>query len=267
MRHRFALCASSLVLTLVTLACSTDCAPAQVVPGVTKGERKKVPAMPATEPQPAVDTPAFARARVRMVDEQIMARGVRDERVLSVLRAVPRHAFVAEDERAFAYSDHPLPIEGEQTISQPYIVALMTELAQISPGEKVLEVGTGSGYQAAVLAALGAHVYSIEILKELADSARERLRALGYDVQVRHGDGYAGWPEAAPFDAILVTAAPPAIPAPLREQLAIGGRLVIPVGVSFQDLIVLTRTAQGYERQNVLPVRFVPMTGEAEQRR
>lgn len=267
MPDRFALYASSLVLTLVTLACSTDCAPAQVVPGVTEGERKKVPAMPTTRGQPAVDTPEFARARMRMVDEQIVSRGVRDERVLSVLRAVPRHAFVPERERDSAYNDSPLPIERDQTISQPYIVALMTELAQISPGEKVLEVGTGSGYQAAVLAELGAKVYSIEILKELADSARERLHSLGYDVQVRHGDGYAGWPEAAPFDAILVTAAPPAIPAPLREQLAIGGRLVIPVGVSFQDLLVMTRTAQGYERSNVLPVRFVPMTGKAEQQR
>lgn len=213
----------------------------------------------------SVDTAAQKKARLRMVQTQIAARGVHDARMLDAMRKVPRHAFVAKRFRDLAYEDSPLPIEAEQTISQPYIVALMTELAQVSVGKKVLEVGTGSGYQAAVLAALGADVYSIEIVKELADSARERLQALGYAVKVRHGDGYVGWPEAAPFDAIVVTAAPPSVPAPLREQLAIGGRLVIPVGEGFQDLLVITRTATGYEQKNVLPVRFVPMTGKAQQ--
>jgi protein-L-isoaspartate(D-aspartate) O-methyltransferase len=214
----------------------------------------------------AIDTPAQQQARSRMVREQVEARGVHDARVLAALRAVPRHAFVADAYRRHAYDDEPLPIDAHQTISQPYIVGLMTELAQIAPGDKVLEVGTGSGYQAAVLAELGAEVYSIEIVEELARSAGQRLRALGYAVQVRHGDGYAGWPEAAPFNAILVTAAPPSVPAPLRSQLALGGRMIIPVGESYQDLLVITRTAHGYQQKNVLPVRFVPMTGKAQAR-
>jgi protein-L-isoaspartate(D-aspartate) O-methyltransferase len=214
----------------------------------------------------AIDGPEQQHARRRMVQLQVQERGVRDERVLQAMRKVPRHAFVAKDLEPRAYEDYPLPIEAGQTISQPYIVALMSQLAEISPGEKVLEIGTGSGYQAAVLAALGARVYSIEIVEQLATSARERLRRLGIAVEVRHGDGYAGWAEAAPFDAILVTAAPPEIPAPLREQLAVGGRLVAPVGSGSQHLLVLTRTATGYEQRNVLPVRFVPMTGKAQER-
>jgi protein-L-isoaspartate(D-aspartate) O-methyltransferase len=213
----------------------------------------------------ASDGPEQQHARQRMVQLQIVERGVRDERVLQAMRKVPRHAFVPKELEPRAYEDYPLPIEAAQTISQPYIVAVMSELAAIAPGEKVLEVGTGSGYQAAVLAALGARVYSIEIVEQLATSARERLRRLGYAAQVRHGDGYAGWPEAAPFDAILVTAAPPAVPAPLREQLAVGGRLVAPVGRGSQQLLVLTRTATGYEERKVLPVRFVPMTGKAQE--
>ena len=214
-----------------------------------------------------LDGPEQQQARQRMVQLQVLERGVRDERVLQAMRKVPRHAFVAEAYRAQAYEDYPLPIEAGQTISQPYIVAVMSALADIAPGEKVLEVGTGSGYQAAVLAALGARVYSIEIVEQLANSARERLRKLGYTVEVRAGDGYAGWPEAAPFDAILVTAAPPEVPAPLREQLALGGRLVAPVGEDAQHLLVLTRTATGYEEKKVLPVRFVRMTGKARELR
>jgi protein-L-isoaspartate(D-aspartate) O-methyltransferase len=199
-----------------------------------------------------------------MVREQLESRDIRDTRVLQAMRAVPRHAFVPERYQNEAYDDHPLPIEAEQTISQPYIVALMTQLAALAPGQKVLEVGTGSGYQAAVLAQLGARVWSIEIVEELATTARERLRALGYAVQVRHGDGYAGWPEVAPFDAILVTAAPPSVPEPLEQQLAVGGRLIVPVGRGSQELLLITRTETGYEQQHVLPVRFVPMTGKAQ---
>jgi len=214
----------------------------------------------------AVDGPEQRQARRRMVQLQVQERGVRDERVLQALRSVPRHAFVPRELAPQAYEDHPLPIEAGQTISQPYIVAVMSELAVIAPGEKVLEIGTGSGYQAAVLAALGARVYSIEIVEQLASTARERLRRLGYAAEVRHGDGYAGWPEAAPFDAILVTAAPPEVPAPLREQLAVGGRLVAPVGSGSQNLLVITRSASGYEQRSVLPVRFVPMTGKAQER-
>lgn len=215
----------------------------------------------------AADTDAFARAREEMVEQQLRARGIDDARVLRVMRAVPRHMFVSERFRDQAYEDTPLPIEAGQTISQPYIVGLMTQLAQVAPGHKVLEIGTGSGYQAAVLAALGARVFSIEIVEELAKSADARLRALGHQVSVRHGDGYAGWPSEAPFDAIVVTAAPPAVPEPLRQQLALGGRLVVPVGEGYQELRVITRKEDGYHEQNVLPVRFVPMTGEAQHRK
>jgi len=208
-----------------------------------------------------------AEERARMVSEQIAGRGVRDERVLAALRRVPRHRFVPEAEQSGAYEDHPLPIGSFQTISQPYIVAVMSELARVKPGERVLEVGTGSGYQAAVLAELGAEVHSIEIVPELAASARETLRALGYErVNVITGDGYRGLPERAPFDAILVTAAPEHVPQPLLDQLAVGGRLVIPVGDEFQQLRVLERTAQGIEDRPVFDVRFVPMTGEAQRR-
>jgi protein-L-isoaspartate(D-aspartate) O-methyltransferase len=206
---------------------------------------------------------ALRDARARMVQQQIAARGVSDGRVLNAMRQVPRHEFVLPAYRERAYDDAPLPIEAEQTISQPYIVALMTELADIQPRDRVLEVGTGSGYQAAVLAQLGAEVRSIEIIEKLARSAHARLQRLGYSVKVRHGDGYAGWPEHAPFDAILVTAAPPSIPPPLEAQLAVGGKLVVPVGDDYQQLVVVERTTDGYERRSVAPVRFVPMTGRA----
>ena len=202
-----------------------------------------------------------------MVSKQIESRGVRDPRVLRAMRAVPRHRFVPESQQDAAYDDQPLPIGHRQTISQPYIVALMSELAAVKPGDTVLEVGTGSGYQAAVLAEMGAKVFSIEIVEPLAKRADRTLRELGYAVKVRHGDGYAGWPDHAPFDAVVVTAAPPKIPAPLKEQLKIGGRLVIPVGKYFQSLVVVTRTKDGFREENVLPVRFVPMTGKAQEPR
>lgn len=201
-----------------------------------------------------------------MVERQIASRGIRDPQVLRAMRAVPRHRFVPESQRASAYEDRPLPIGHQQTISQPYIVALMSELADLKRGDKVLEVGTGSGYQAAVLAEMGVEVFSIEIVEPLAKQAAATLSELGYDVTVRHGDGYAGWPEHAPFDAILVTAAPPRIPEPLEAQLALGGRLVIPVGKQFQSLVRVTRTENGLRKEKVLPVRFVPMTGEVQAR-
>jgi protein-L-isoaspartate(D-aspartate) O-methyltransferase len=209
-------------------------------------------------------------ARERMVRETIEARGVRDSLVLRAMRAVPRHLFVPELERPLAYADHPLPIGEGQTISQPYIVAAMTELLALQPGENVLEIGTGSGYQAAVLAEITGRVYSIEIVESLARSAEARLAELGYGdrVHVRAGDGYRGWPEEAPFDAIIVTAAPDHVPAPLIDQLAPGGRLVIPVGDAFQMLKVIARAGDGtVTERSVLPVRFVPMTGEAERGR
>jgi protein-L-isoaspartate(D-aspartate) O-methyltransferase len=202
--------------------------------------------------------------RDRMVATQLESRGIDDARVLAAMRAVPRHEFVPSDMASRAYDDTPLPIGHEQTISQPYIVALMTELAAVRPGAKVLEIGTGSGYQAAVLAELAKDVYSIEIVEPLARRAAETLRRLGYArVHLRTGDGYRGWPEAAPFDAVIVTAAPGKVPAPLLEQLAPGGRLVIPVGTSEQMLEVHRRTPTGIEIERTVPVRFVPMTGEA----
>ena len=199
-----------------------------------------------------------------MVDEQIEAREIVDPRVLAAMRQVPRHEFVPAAERDHAYDDRPLPIGEGQTISQPYIVALMTQLAAVGPGSKVLEVGTGSGYQAAVLAACGAEVYSIEIVDALAKRAQQDLARLGIEnVHVRSGDGYRGWPEAAPFDAIVVTAAAPQVPPALLSQLRTGGRLVIPVGETWheQTLQVHTRTETGFDVQDVVPVRFVPMTG------
>ena len=207
-----------------------------------------------------------AAQRARMVDTQIVARGVRDPRVLAAMRKVPRHLFVDAADRASAYEDHPLPIAGKQTISQPYTVALMSELLTLAPDSRVLEIGTGSGYQSAVLGELAHEVYSIEIIPELARAASEKLRGLGYaNVVVREGDGYRGWPEKAPFDGIIVTAAPARIPEPLLDQLAPGGRMVIPVGGFFQELKVFTKEADGrITEKDIIPVRFVPMTGEAE---
>ena len=211
----------------------------------------------------ASDETELARTRLRMVKEQVEARGVKDPLVLSAMRTVPRHDFVPPAALAEAYGDHPVPIGHGQTVSQPYIVAFMTETLGLKGGEKVLEVGTGSGYQAAVLARMAGEVYSIEIVAPLAEEARERMARLGYrNVFVRGGDGYKGWPEAAPFDAIIVTAAAPKIPEPLKAQLKDGGRLVIPVGDENQELVVLTRRGEAFEERRVLPVRFVPMTGE-----
>jgi len=207
----------------------------------------------------------FAAERQRMVETQIRARDVRDPRVLAAMATVPRHLFVPEAYRQQAYEDYPLPIGDDQTISQPYIVALMTSLLDLRGGEKVLEIGTGSGYQAAVLAQIAGDVRTIEILDSLAARARRTLSELGYDnVHLKVADGWAGWPEEAPFDGIVVTAAPPRVPQPLLDQLKVGGRLVIPVGRFFQDLLVYTRTEKGFEKRNVIPVRFVPMTGEAQ---
>jgi len=209
----------------------------------------------------------MVRMRQDMVRTQIEARGVRDERVLTAMREVPRHLFVPREMWASAYDDRPLPIGEGQTISQPYIVGLMSELLGVGPGDRVLEIGTGSGYQAAVLAAMGCEVYSIEIRESLARSAQERLEAAGYpDVHLRVGDGYQGWEEAAPFAGIIVTAAPERIPEPLLEQLTLGGRMVIPVGDFYQTLKVLTRQEDGVSERPVIPVRFVPMTGEVERR-
>jgi len=204
--------------------------------------------------------PDWNALREEMVKRQIEARGVESPRVLEAMRSVPRHRFVPEAVREKAYEDRPLPIGHRQTISQPYIVAVMTELLDPEPGDRVLEIGTGSGYQAAVLSGLVEKLYSIEIIPELAEGARSALAAGGYEnVQVITGDGYAGLPDEAPFDGIVVTAAPEEVPAPLIEQLAVGGRLVIPVGGWSQDLRVLERTEEGVRTTKLFAVRFVPL--------
>ena len=198
--------------------------------------------------------------RKLMVANQLRARGIKDKRVLQAMAKVPRHLFVPEDRRDFAYSDEPLPIGEGQTISQPYIVAYMTEAIQPEKWKRVLEIGTGSGYQAAILAELVKEVYTVEVIPSLAERAKELLTKLGYtNIHYRVGDGTLGWPEEAPFDSILVTAAPAKIPASLEEQLAPGGRLIIPVGEMFQDLYLVTREKDKFHRQKLLPVRFVPL--------
>ncbi len=211
-----------------------------------------------------------AEEREWMVLEQIAARGVDDAAVLAAMRQVPRHRFVPDRETRSAYADRPLPIGYGQTISQPYIVALMTELLEVKPGDKILEIGTGSGYQAAVLTELTPTVYTIEIIEALEEQAAERLETLGYaTVSIKIGDGYYGWEEHAPFDGIIVTCAAGHVPPPLLAQLALGGKMVIPVGGVYevQDLIRVTKDEEGTIRsQRLLPVRFVPMTGRAQEK-
>ncbi len=222
---------------------------------------------PPSEPQRKPDA-RFTQLRQEMIETQIRARGIEDSRVLEAMARVPRHQFVPHALRDNAYDDRPLPIGNEQTISQPYIVALMTSLVRPSFGDRALEVGTGCGYQAAVLATLVGEVYSLEIVRSLAHDARERLQRLGYaNIHVRSGDGYQGWVENSPYDIILVTAAPDHVPQALVQQLAFGGRMVIPVGRYRQELLLLERLPDGSVRESdVAPVAFVPMTGEAEQR-
>jgi protein-L-isoaspartate(D-aspartate) O-methyltransferase len=211
-----------------------------------------------------------AASRERMVQNDIMGRGLSDKLVLQAMRKVERHKFVPANIRGESYADHPLPIGEGQTISQPYIVAFMTEQMGLKGGEKVLEIGTGSGYQAAVLAEIAREVYTIEIVEPLGRRAEALLKELGYkNVHVRVGDGYKGWPEHAPFDAVIVTCAPGHIPQPLIDQLKVGGRIIIPVGEQWlgQELVLVTKTEKGIQKKNVLPVRFVPMTGEAQKKR
>ena len=220
--------------------------------------------------QPTVAAGDFQQLRERMVREQLSGPGrdITNKRVLEAMRAVPRHEFVPGPLRSHAYDDSPLPIGHDQTISQPFIVAFMTAAIDPQPGDRILEIGTGSGYQAAVLAAMGAEVWTIEIVKPLGEQARKVLQRLGHErVMVRIGDGYAGWPEAAPFDKVIVTCAPNDVPKPLVDQLKTGGRMIIPVGDDGdQQLHLLEKTAAGLRQTAVLPVRFVPMTGEAQKR-
>jgi protein-L-isoaspartate(D-aspartate) O-methyltransferase len=243
-------------------ACSQAASPGQVTVAVTGASPTVVAASPAVA---ASEEASYTAARISMVKHQIEARDVSDPVVLQAMNTVPRHEFVPADYRDQAYEDHPLPIGHGQTISQPYIVALMTELADIQPGERVLEIGTGSGYQAAILAQLTGEVYSIEIIPELAERAQAAFDTLGYDkITARQGDGYFGWEEHAPFDAILVTAAPDHVPQPLVNQLADGGRMVIPVGPpgGYQSLWLLERKGDEVIRYNWGGVQFVPLTRE-----
>jgi protein-L-isoaspartate(D-aspartate) O-methyltransferase len=213
--------------------------------------------------------PDFGKMREAMVERQIEARGVRDPGTLKAMRMVRRELFVPADLQYRAYQDSPLPIGEDQTISQPYIVAVMNEALAAGPDSRVLEIGTGSGYSTAILAEVAARVFTIEIIPVLAERAKSLLEGLGYaNIRYRTGDGYAGWPEEAPFDAILVTAAPPEVPAPLAAQLKTGGRLVIPVGTGSQDLLVYKKKPDGsLMLLDSMPVRFVPMTGEAQKTR
>jgi protein-L-isoaspartate(D-aspartate) O-methyltransferase len=248
-------------------ACQSSPTPTEAIPTT-------ITSIPTIEPSrtptqiPPTETPStieFEAARERMVADQIAARGINDQTVLAAMRNIPRHQFVPDDMVPLAYQDHPLPIGFGQTISQPFIVALMTQTLNPQPGQKILEIGTGSGYQAAVLAELGVEVYTVEIIPELAQPAAERLQALGYtNVHTLTADGYFGWEEFAPFDAIIVTAAPDHLPQPLANQLAEGGRLVIPIGpVGFLQSLWLYEKIEGdLFATNLGGVRFVPLTGE-----
>lgn len=251
---------SFILLSIVSLWIVEACQPtSKTVLGPTNALETSLPTAPKpTEPE------SFRIKREQMVEQQILARGISDEAVLEAMRVVPRHLFVPEDMIPFAYDDRPLPIGYGQTISQPYIVALMTESLQVKPGDKVLEIGTGSGYQAAILAELKANVYTIEIIPELATQAEERLTSLGYEeIHVRNADGYFGWAEEAPFDEIIVTAAPDHLPQPLAAQLKDGGRLIIPIGpVGFiQTLWLFEKIEDELQATNLGSVMFVPLTG------
>lgn len=249
---------SCFALTILMLPLATTCGKPEPLP-----ENGGGPAGARMAGAQVTDTAGFAKRRREMVRWQIEARGIRDTAVLRAMREVPRHLFVPSARTAHAYGDHPLPIGHGQTISQPYIVAFMAEAADIAPGDRVLEIGTGSGYGAAVLAELATAVRTIEIVPELAEQAREVLNRLGYEnVHVRTGNGWLGWAQHAPYDAIVVTAAPDQIPENLVDQLALGGTLVIPVGELIQTLRVLRKTSQGLEEVASLPVRFVPMVAQ-----
>jgi len=249
---------SNLALTILILPLAATCGKTEPVP-----ENGRGPGVELAVGAQVTDTAGLAEQRLEMVRWQIEARGVRDTAVLRAMREVPRHFFVPGSPPSHAYGDYPLPIGHGQTISQPFIVAFMAEAADIAPGDRVLEIGTGSGYGAAVLAELAAAVHTVEIVPELAEQARDVLNLLGYEnVHVRTGNGWLGWSQHAPYDAIVVTAAPDKIPANLVDQLALGGTLVVPLGDLFQMLRVLRKTSQGLEEVATLPVRFVPMVAE-----
>jgi protein-L-isoaspartate(D-aspartate) O-methyltransferase len=214
--------------------------------------------------QPGAESAELTHLRAAMVRDQLKGRGISDERVLAAMLKVPRHVFIPTAYLGSAYDDTALPLALGQTVSQPYIVAFMTQALKLAGKERVLEIGTGSGYQAAVLAEVASQVYTVEILGQLSENAQKTLRTLSYEnVHFRVGDGYQGWPEFAPFDAIIVTAAPDHVPQPLVDQLAPGGRMIIPIGKFEQDLVLIERSEKGITRRSTIPVRFVPMTGRA----
>jgi protein-L-isoaspartate(D-aspartate) O-methyltransferase len=253
----------------------SDLAPAETPLAPTPAETPLAPEAPAPAPEPPQwERPRFEekrKRRLQMVRDQMAARDVSHPEVLAAMRHVPRHRFVPPHNRELAYADRPLPIGHRQTISQPYIVAKMTELLQVEPGDRVLEIGTGSGYQAAVLSELTPYVYTIEIIEDLAEQAKGRLKELGYrTIRVRQGDGYYGWEEHAPFDAIIVTAAAGHVPPPLMRQLEAGGRMVIPLGrpMEVQRLVLVIKEEDGEVRtRTISAVRFVPMTGRVQEGR
>jgi len=252
---------STLIILIVILSLPLSaCTPGDPL---NRGEPTQPPKGDPTSAAASADP--FQKERLEMVDRQIAGRGIEDPRLLEALRQVPRHAFVPEEYRGQSYADHPLPIGYGQTISQPYVVALMTELLEIDPGERVLEVGTGSGYQAAVLAEMDAEVYTVEIIPELARRAEQDLQEQGYgQVQVKNADGYFGWKEYAPYEKIIVTAAPDHLPQPLIQQLDENGKLVIPIGPigAVQTLWLFQKVEGELESLNLGPVKFVPLTGE-----
>lgn len=234
------------------------------LPSCATGKLDESTRVPAQSSSKVADE--FKRQRQQMVEEQIRPRGIEDSTVLKAIRQVPRHRFVPAAVAHLAYRDHPLPIGLDQTISQPFIVAYMTQAAELSPHEKVLEIGTGSGYQAAILGELAREVYTIEIIPELGERARKTLDELGYkNVHVKIGNGYEGWTEHAPYDAIIVTAAPDEIPRALIDQLAVNGKMVVPVGTTNQEMMVIRKMRKGVIKRRTIPVRFVPMTGKPAQ--
>ena len=218
---------------------------------------------PAASPAHAGDP--FARLRQAMIEEQVRARGVTDAAVLRAMGQVPRHLFIPSVNIAKAYADEALPLPSGGTVHQPYVVALMTSLLDLDADDRVLEIGTGSGYHAAVLSRIARQVYSVEIEPQAAETAKQRLTDLGYrNIEIRVGDGFQGWAEKGPFDAILLSAAPRRVPQPLLDQLRVGGTMVVPLGGSFQDLLVITKTAHGVEKRTTIPVRLPPMKGQVE---
>jgi protein-L-isoaspartate(D-aspartate) O-methyltransferase len=266
-RRRRVLCLVLGVLVTALAACGGDVPEADQQPGQAASPGAAVAGSPGgspletAAPTRARDDDRFRAARLELIEEGVKGLGVKDERVLQAMREVPRHRFIPDDQVSRAYNNRPLPIGFGQTISQPYIVGLMSELLDVQPGEKVLEIGTGSGYQGAVLAELTDKVWSIEIIPELARRADSTLDELGYEVEVKQADGYFGWPEHAPFDGIIVTAAPDHMPQPLIQQLAEGGKLVIPVGApgSYQTLWRVTKRNGQVVSENITDVVFVPL--------